>query len=278
MPNAWKEGTEMRVESHFHGVCGAAASVERLFARLQDGDSSAREALIEMHLGFAYGLAHRYAGRGEDTDDLRQVASYALVKAVDRFDPERASSFRAYASPTILGELKRHFRDRTWAVRVPRSLNERALEVARAERELSGRTGAVPGTNELADYLGWSLEQVLEAVEAFSAHSALSLDRRIDSGDGEQQSLIETLGEIDCGFEFIDDYTPIAQAVSSLSERDQRVLHLRFTHDMTQSEIAAQIGVSQMQVSRILSRALAALRSQVEDPAGTPGRQHSVEA
>jgi RNA polymerase sigma-B factor len=152
---------------------------------------------------------------------------------------------------------------------MPRGLKERALEVAHAERELTDRTGTVPGTNELANYLGWSLEQVLEAVEAYGAHHALSLDRPCNDGDGEHHTLGDTLGDLDAGFELVDDWTPIARAMSTLSKRDQRILQLRFGHDMTQAEIAADVGVSQMQVSRILSRALATLRDQVADPVRT---------
>jgi RNA polymerase sigma-B factor len=237
-------------------------SIDELFARMHAGDTAARDALIELHVGFAHGLAQRYARRGEDIDDLQQVASYALVKAVDGFDPGRGVTFRAYASPTILGEIKRHFRDRTWAVHVPRGLNERSLEVERASRELTDKTGAVPGANELADYLGWSLEQVLEAVEVAGAHTALSLDRPFDDEDGERETLGDSIGDVDEGFDLVDHSVTIASAMTMLEERDRRVLEMRFGQDMTQSEIAAQIGVSQMQVSRILRRVLASLREE----------------
>jgi RNA polymerase sigma-B factor len=235
-------------------------TVGRLFARMHAGDERARETLIELHLPFAFGLARRYARRGEPLDDLQLVASLALVKAVDGFDTERGVGFRSYASPTILGELKRHFRDRTWALRVPRSLNERALEVERANRELTDRLGTAPGSVELAEHLDWSLEQVLEALEAGSAHSTLSLDAP-RPGDGERETLGESLGNDDGRFELIDAGATIAGVLKHLTPRDRRVLELRFAADLTQSQIADEIGCSQMQVSRILRASLEKLRT-----------------
>jgi len=225
------------------------------------GDERARETLIELHLPFAFGLARRYARRGEPLDDLQQVASLALVKAVDGFDTDRGVGFRSYASPTILGEIKRHFRDRTWALRVPRSLNERALEVERANRELTDRLGTAPGSTELAEHLDWSLEQVLEALEAGSAHSTLSLDAPRPGDDGERETLGDSLGNEDGRFDLIDAGATIASVLKHLTPRDRRVLELRFGEDLTQSQIADEIGCSQMQVSRILRASLEKLRS-----------------
>jgi RNA polymerase sigma-B factor len=237
------------------------AAVDRLFRRVQRGDQRARDTLIEQHIPFAYGLARRYARRGEPLEDLQQVASLALVKAVDGFDPERGVGFRAYASPTILGEIKRHFRDRTWALRVPRSLNERALEVERANRELADKLGTAPGSVELANHLGWSLEQVLEALEAGTAHSTLSLDAPRPGDDGERETLGDGLGDEDVRFDLIDAGATIAGVIQHLSSRDRRVLELRFADDLTQSQIADDIGCSQMQVSRILRASLEKLRT-----------------
>jgi RNA polymerase sigma-B factor len=188
------------------------------------------------------------------------VASLGLVKAVDRFDVDRGVSFTTYAVPTILGELKRHFRDTGWSVHVPRSLHERALQVQRAERVLANRLGRSPRVTDIAEELGMSIEQVLAALDAAQAHDALSLDAPQEGREGERESLVSTVGAPDDGYELIEYGTTIEATIHQLPARDRHVLQLRFGQDMTQSQIAEQVGVSQMQVSRIIRRSLERLR------------------
>ena len=238
--------------------------VNRLFTLAGRGDEAARNALIERFLPLARTLAARYARKSEPMDDLVQVASVGLVKAVDRFDPGRGLAFSTYAVPTILGELKRHFRDATWAVHVPRSLYERAMTVERAERELANRLGRRPSVAEIADEIHMELEDVLDALEASRAYDALTLDAPTPSEDGQAEPLVATLGSADDRLERVDDLASVAAAMPGLTERQRRVLALRFGEDMTQSQIAEEVGVSQMQVSRILRRTLGELREQVD--------------
>ena len=250
--------------------------VNRLFTLAGRGDEAARDALIERFLPLARTLAARYARKSEPMDDLVQVACVGLVKAVDRFDPDRGLAFSTYAVPTILGELKRHFRDATWAVHVPRSLYERAMTVERAERELANRLGRHPSVAEIADEIHMELEDVLDALEASRAYDALTLDAPTTSEDGQAESLVATLGSADDRLERVDDLASVAAAMPELTERQRRVLALRFGEDMTQSQIAEEIGVSQMQVSRILRRALGELREQVD--AASPPTARSAAA
>ncbi len=238
----------------------AEFDVQRLFARSRNGDSSARAALIERFLPLARQLARRYARSSEPFDDLLQVASLGLVKAADRFDTDRGVAFSTYAVPTILGELKRHFRDTGWSVHVPRSLHERALAVQRSERALANRLGRSPRVTDIAKDLGLSVEEVLAALEAGQAHDALSLDAPQEGREGERESLVSTIGATDARYELIEYGTTIEATIHQLPARDRRVLQLRFGQDLTQSQIAEQVGVSQMQVSRIIRRSLARLR------------------
>jgi RNA polymerase sigma-B factor len=233
-----------------------------LFERWQrDNDPRARECLVERYLPLARKLAARYRGRaGEPFDDLLQVASLGLLKAIDRFDPDRGTAFSTFAVPTILGELKRYFRDTGWSVHVPRGAQELALKVQEAERAISPRLGRSPTADELALYMEVSVEQVIDGLEAAAAHHATSLEEPHDELDGESQSLSDVLGDNDPRFEQIDASLTIATAAQQLSEQERRVLELRFGGELTQSEIAKRIGVSQMQVSRILRRALTRLR------------------
>jgi RNA polymerase sigma-B factor len=233
-----------------------------LFVRWQQrGDRRAREELIERFLPLARKLAARYRGAaGEPFDDLLQVASLGLVKAVNRFDPARGTSFSSFAVPTILGELKRYFRDTGWSAHVPRGAQELALRVQEAGRAVSDRTGRSPTTQQLAEYLEVSVEEVIAGLEAGNAHHAASLDAPHDELDGQPRTLNEILGADDERYELVDQRTTISAAASLLSAREQDVLALRFGEDLTQTEIAQRIGVSQMQVSRILRRALERLR------------------
>ncbi len=231
-----------------------------LFVRWQrSGDGAAREELVRRFLPLARKLARRYSGAHEPFEDLLQVASLGLVKAIDRFDVDRRTAFSSFAVPTILGELKRYFRDLGWSVHVPRGAQELALKVEEAQQRLTSRSGRPPSVPELAEYLELSVEDVLEALETAEAHHAASLDCPRDDGDGDSGTLADAFGRLDERFELVDARVSIASAARHLGERERRVLRLRFVDDLTQSQIASQIGVSQMQVSRILRRALAQL-------------------
>jgi RNA polymerase sigma-B factor len=240
---------------------------EELFLRWQQaGDQRAREELVNRFLPLARSLARRYAGAREPFDDLLQVASLGLVKAIDRFDPDRGAAFSSFAVPTILGELKRYFRDLGWSVHVPRGAQERALKVQEAHERLTTKTGRPPTVHELAEYLELSVEDVLDALETSAAHHSTSLDApREDGSSGEAGALVDMIGEEDSRYELVDETATISVAAQELSVRERRVLALRFAGDLTQTQIAHEIGVSQMQVSRILRRALNRLRELTGD-------------
>lgn len=215
----------------------------------------------------ARSLARRYHARGEPIDDLVQVANVGLLKAIDRFDPGRGFAFTSFATPTILGELKRYFRDTGWALHVPRGVKERALELASASELLSSQLGRSPSLSELADAIGTGEEQTLEAIEAYHARHASSLDPGSDDDDDPAPEQI--LGSDDERLEIAEYLAVIAQSVDQLKLQDRTVLYLRFARDLTQSEIAQRIGVSQMQVSRLLRRAIEKLRrasGEIENP------------
>jgi RNA polymerase sigma-B factor len=232
-----------------------------LFVRWQQhGEQRAREELVERFLPLARKLARRYSGAHEPLDDLMQVASLGLVKAIDRFDVSRGTAFSSFAVPTILGELKRYFRDLGWSVHVPRGAQELALKVEEARQQLTTKTGRPPSIPDLAQYLELSVEDVLEALETASAHHTASLDSPRDDGEEESGTLADAFGETDERYELVDAKVTIAAAARHLGARERRVLLLRFVEDLTQSQIAILIGVSQMQVSRILRRALEQLR------------------
>jgi RNA polymerase sigma-B factor len=235
----------------------------KLFTRYNDaGDFHAREQLIRQCLPLARRLASRYARPGHPVEDLQQVASIGLIKAVDRFDPDRGTAFSSFAVPSILGELKRHFRDHGWAARVPRSLQERVLKINSTVETLSSRLGRPPTVSEIATAAGLSLEEALEGLEAGEAYSSSSLDAPAPGEDGEDGSTYgESMGQIDERFELIDYRSVVDSTIRALPERERQVLGMRFYEDMTQSEIAARIGVSQMHVSRLIRRALDRLRT-----------------
>ena len=244
---------------------------ERILLRryAEDRSAAVREELVERFMPLARRLASRYAGGAEPYDDLIQVASVGLVKAIDRFDPERGTAFSTFAVPTILGELKRHFRDRGWSVHVPRDVQERILKVERALAELPARLGRAPTVSDIAERLEVTHEEVLEAMHASQGHHAVSLDAASSLADGEDPApLGERIGVTDLGFDTVEYGAAIQPALAEISERDRKVLHLRFVEDMTQSEIAERVGVSQMHVSRILRATLERLRNAVrtEEP------------
>jgi len=241
---------------------------ELLFRRHQrDGDLDARRQLTERYLPLARSLARRYERRGESFDDLVQVASLGLVKAIDRFDPDRGLSFSSYAVPTMLGELRRYFRDTGWALHVPREMQERVLKVNAAIERLSRDLGRSPSPQQVAEELDLAVEEVLEAIEANAAYDTSSLDTPLRSRDDEGQSIAETFGENDHGFELVEGRASIGPALQTLPERERMILHMRFAEDLTQSEIAERIGVSQMHVSRLIRRALEEVRMAALQPA-----------
>ena len=212
-------------------------------------------------------LARRYTGAREPFEDLFQVASYGLLMALDRFDPDRGIAFSSFAVPTIVGELKRYFRDLGWSARVPRGAQELALKVQRAKEKLATKTGRSPTVHELSQYMELSIEEVLEGLEAAAAHHSTSLEAPRDGGDGEAGTLAESFGVEDAGFELVEDRAAVAAAMHLLSDRERHVVMLRFFADRTQTEIAEEIGVTQMQISRILRRAIARLSGLMQSKA-----------
>jgi RNA polymerase sigma-B factor len=241
---------------------GAIQDVERLDSRelfrrwCKSNDRRARDVLIERFMPLARKLAHRYRGAHEPYEDLLQVASLGLVKAVDRFEPDRGTAFSSFAVPTILGELKRYFRDLGWSVHVPRGAQERALKVEEAEQKLTSQHGRPPSVPDLAGYLEMSIEEVLDALETAGAHHAVSLDAPHSDEDGESTTLAASFGQCDERYELIEDGLTISTVARELPMNEREVLELRFVEDLTQTQIAERIGVSQMQVSRILRHAL----------------------
>ena len=241
----------------------AAREFEReLLVRYHElGDLAAREELVERFLPLARDLALRYTYADEPYDDLLQVACLGLIKAIDRFEPGRGTKFTSYAAPTILGELKRHFRDKGWSLHVPRDLQERTLAVSRATEILSTELGRSPNVREVAGHLGCSVEQVLEAQEAAASYEAASLDAPIARDDDESAALVDLLGSEDTAYELVEDREAIARTWKELPDEERSVLELRFMHDLNQREIGDRIGYSQMHVSRLLRRALTRLET-----------------
>ena len=224
-------------------------------------DQRARDELVERFLPLARKLAHRYRGAHEPIEDLFQVASLGLVKAVDRFDLSRGTAFSSFAVPTILGELKRYFRDCGWSVHVPRGAQERALKVEEAQQNLTSKRGRPPTVPELAEFLELSIQEVLDALETAGAHHAASLDAPHTDEDGGSATLGSLFGSEDERYRLVEDGLTITAAARQLPMHERRVLQLRFLEDLTQTQIAERIGVSQMQVSRILRRALSRLNA-----------------
>jgi RNA polymerase sigma-B factor len=236
----------------------------RLFARYRThGDLAAREELVNRFLPLATGLAHRYHRGGEPLDDLVQVASLGLLKAIDRFDPERGTAFSSFAVPTIAGELKRYFRDKGWALRVPRDLQELAQRVARTTDRLIHELGRTPTVAEVAGALATTPEQVLEAREAASAYRAESLDHPV--GDDQDAAVVgDTLGVDELGYLQAEQSATLQALMWVLTDREREILRLRFAEDLTQSEIGRRVGLSQMHVSRVLRGAVRRLRESAE--------------
>ena len=234
---------------------------EALFAAHRDGEPAAREALIQRFLPLARKLAMRYSYTDEPLDDLVQVASIGLVKAVERFDSARGHSFASFAVPTIVGELKRHFRDTGWSVHVPRALQERALAVSREGERLGRDLGRSPTLRELAASLNWSYDDVLEATEAAHSYHSASLDSPLKHEEEDSITLGDSIGREDGGFSLAESREAISEAWARLPELERRILVLRFRYDLPQRRIAEIVGYSQMHVSRLLHRALGKLLS-----------------
>jgi RNA polymerase sigma-B factor len=260
--------------SAVHGPSSGDAGGERtradreLFLRYREGDIQARDLLVDRFLPLARQLARRYQRASEPLDDLLQVASIGLIKAIDRFDPNREIAFSSYAVPTILGEIKRHFRDKTWSVRVPRDLQELTLRVDRAVGQLSDDLQRQPSVAEIARAVAASDEEVLEALQAGGAYRAISFDMpRGSEEDGAAATVADTIGIDEYGFDRAEDRATLANLLGCVTPREREVLRMRFEEDMTQAEIGAVIGVSQMQVSRLIRKAIAELR----DAAGEAG-------
>jgi RNA polymerase sigma-B factor len=233
---------------------------DELFRRYRDERSPAlRRELVERWLPLARQLAAHYRVRDESYEDLLQVASLGLLKAINGYDPDRGIAFTSYAVPTILGEVRRHFRDRAWSVRVPRALQELALDSEKAASRLTAHLGRAPTVQELADDLGTTPEAVLEARQAGDAYSATSLDSHRGE-DPDAPTVGDTLGSLDGGFHAAEDRVTLTSLLVSIPERDREVLRLRFEEDLTQTEIAQRIGVSQMAISRIIRRSIDRMR------------------
>lgn len=233
----------------------------QLFRRWQqDGDQAAREALVRQFMPLVRSLARRYDRSSEPFDDLLQVASVGLLKAINRFDLERGHSFASYAVPTILGEMRRYFRDCGWSVHVPRGDQERALKVRDAQEALSNEKGHAPTVHQLAQYLELDTEQVINGMQAIHAYESVPLDAPRSGGEEDALSLGDTLGEEDERYELVELDATLVAALDHIAPRERAMLHMRFVDDLTQTEIAARLGISQMQVSRLLRRSLDQLR------------------
>jgi len=223
-------------------------------------DARAREALVGEFTPLAMSLARRYARSSEPIEDLAQVALLGLVKAIDRFDPGRGVKFATYAIPTILGELRRYFRDCGWAVRVPRRVQERALAIREAERQLTRESGRPPTVNRIAEFLELDIEEVLDGLQAMNAYSASSLEAPVDEGDAYATSV----GREDDNYARVERRMLLSRGLRTLSDRDVEILRMRFAEELSQSQIGARLGISQMQVSRLLRRIFEQMREEIE--------------
>lgn len=239
-----------------------------LFRRFkEEGDMDAREKLVMSHLNLVRFIANKFKNRGEPIDDLIQVGYLGLLKAIDRFDPSRGLEFTTFATPTIMGEIKRHFRDKGWSVRVPRRLQELSAKVNQATDTLTSQLQRFPTIAEIADYLDATVDEVLEAMESSSAYSSVSLEAPSGADDDDTPSVIDRYATEDSDLAFTDDRIIIEEALASFSPRERDVIEMRFLKGMTQIEIAEKLGISQVQVSRLLRRTLKKIQDKI-DPEG----------
>jgi RNA polymerase sigma-B factor len=237
------------------------ASEAHLFARHVRGDQAAREALVRRFMPLARSLARRYDRSSEPFEDLLQVASLGLLKALDRFDPSLGHPFASFAVPTILGEMRRHFRDAGWSVHVPRGSQERALKVRDAQERLANVNGRAPTVSELAQYLELGTAEVIDALQAIQAYESLSLDAPRPGATDEATSYGDAMGEEDSRYELVELDATVSAVLGRIPQREREILRMRFVEDLTQTEIAERVGISQMQVSRLLRRSLDQLRA-----------------
>jgi RNA polymerase sigma-B factor len=237
-------------------------TLQRFFEYRRTKDRRLRDELISDHLGLAIALARRFAGRGEAVEDLEQIATLGLLKAVERFEPERGLAFSTFATPTIAGEIKRHFRDRSWSIRVPRALQELGLRLTATVADLTNELGRSPTLPEIAESLEVDPEAVLEAMEANRAYATHSLDAQLP---GDDRSLGDTIGGDEPGMDDVERRMVVGDLLAALPEREQTILRLRFFDGLTQTEIADRVGISQMHVSRLLARSLDTLRQQAAE-------------
>ena len=242
-----------------------ARAEDRELLRLyrEEGDTVARERLVQRHLPLVRSLSRRYAGRGEPLEDIEQVGAIGLLKAIDRFEPEREVSLATYATPTVLGEIKRHFRDKGWAIRVPRALQELNAKMSSTIDWLTSRLGHSPSAGEIAAALDTTPEEVLEALEVGSAYTTLSLSPSPGGDEGGSDPL-DAIGEEDLGFKRSEDRVSLAPALGSLPPREREILRMRFEEGLPQTQIAEQVGLSQMHVSRLIRKSLAVMRDELQ--------------
>ncbi len=239
------------------------ADKELLDRWVRTRDPRAREELLERYLPYARSIARRFLAHNEPLEDLEQVAAFGLLKAIDRFDPQHEASLATYATPTIVGELRRHFRDRVWSLHVPRSIRDLAAQVTRASDQIASEQGRTATAGEIAERLGRSEEEIVEAIGGLSTRHALSLNATV--GEGEDMERIEIIGDLDIGYDHVDTRASIAPLLELLDDRDREIVRLRFAEGLSQSQIAARVGISQMHVSRLLRRSLAVLREQLAE-------------
>jgi RNA polymerase sigma-B factor len=239
-----------------------AAEVESLFARYQETrDEAVRDRLVMLHLNLVRFLAGKFANRGEPLEDLVQVGNIGLINAVDRFDPSRGNKFSTYAAPTIVGEIKRHFRDKAWNLKVPRRLQELNLAAGKAVEALTQRLGRGPTIHEIAEHIKATEEETLEAIELGNAYETVSLDSRLDSqSDSGPMTLAEFIGAEDASLQDINAFDDLREAIYALDDREQEIIKLRFFSDLSQTEVAQRLKISQMHVSRLQQKALKKLR------------------
>ena len=242
---------------------GGAGDRELLRRYHESGDLEARQQLIEQYLPLVRSLARRYANRGEQLEDLVQVGSIGLIKAIDRFDVDRGVELTTYAAPNIIGEIKRHFRDKGWSIRVPRGLQELNVRLSQLLERLTVELERSPTIPELAEAAGVTEEEVLEALESGQAYSTVSLSAPSGPGEDGELDPLEALGELEHEYEVSEDRAVLAPGLDVLDERERRIIHMRFWEGLTQSQIAARIGISQMHVSRLIRRALEKVRDEI---------------
>ena len=234
----------------------------------QEGDVAARQQLIEQYMSLVRSLARRYSYRGEQLEDLVQIGAIGLIKAIDRFDLDRGVELTTYATPNIIGEIKRHFRDRGWSVRVPRGLQELNVQLSRIVEQLTVQLGRSPTISELAEAAGVQEEEVLEALESGRAYTSLSLSGGGGGDDDGELDPLESLGTEEHQYEVSEDRAVLAPGFRALDERERKILHLRFFKGLTQSQIAQQVGISQMHVSRLIRRSLEKIRDEIASEEG----------